>query len=105
MFKEFGYWFEETGKTILMTVGFFVAFVLLLVFVAIPVANAVSDATAEGYTGQGVIQEAKANGSFCFVTVKLADGTMKEMNYGPRATCSSSLKGKEVSLDRGRFNR
>jgi hypothetical protein len=105
MFTDFGYWFEETGKTILMTVGSFVAFVLLLVFGAIPVANAVSDATAEGYSGHGVIREAKVAGSFCYATVDVDNGTKDDFIVGPRAICSKSLEGQQVTIDRGRLRK
>lgn len=105
MFKDFGYWFEETGKTILMTVGAFVAFVLLIVFGAIPVANAVSDTTAEGYSGKGVISELDVAGSFCYAKVDLDNGTQDDFIVGPRAACSKSLEGQAVTIDRGRLRK
>lgn len=102
MFSAIKNWFRsEIGIAIAATL----AIIMAVGFGAPVVVSAISDATAQGYTGKGVIQEHHIYGSFCNVTVKLENGNTQSFVAGPRPVCSNNLDGLEVTIDRGRLRK
>lgn len=102
MFSSVREWFSDGA-------GFAVAGTLVVIaglgFGGPAVASAISDATAEGYTGTGIILEHHVSGSFCNVTVELDKGTLEVFTAGPRPVCTDALDGKQVTIDRGRLRK